>query len=108
MAEYNKDLIIKKIKQCFPNEDARQILSVLNNSSEKGEDRVLLAVLKLSEGNLEKLHFYLEAAKSDWRDVLAWAEYPEEMANDTWKMNAEKATKIRERDRKQYLDWLNS
>jgi len=50
----------------------------------------------------------LEVAKADWRDVLAWAEYPEEMKNDTWKMDAEEVKKIRERDRRQYLNWLNS
>jgi hypothetical protein len=30
------------------------------------------------------------------------------MANDTWKLEAEKVKQIVERDRQQYLDWLNS
>jgi hypothetical protein len=108
MAEYNKDLILAKIKQSFPNEEPERILSILTNLSERNEERIQLAILKVSECDLEKLYQALEAAKADYRDVLAWAEYPEELVSDTWKMNAEEANKIRERDRKQYLDWLKS
>ncbi len=107
MAEYNKDLILAKIKQTFPNEEPEKIFSILNNSSERNEERTQLAVLKLSEGDLENLHQSLEAAEADRRDVLAWAEYPEEMKNDTWKMDAEEVKKIRAKDRQQYLNWLN-
>lgn len=108
MAEDNKDLILAKIKQTFPNEETEKIFSILNNLHELNRERTQLAVLKLSAGNLEKLSQALEVAKNDWRDVLAWAEYPEEMQNPTWKMDAGEVKKIRERDRQQYLDWLNS
>ncbi len=104
MAEYNKDLIFAKISQTFPNEEAEKIFSILNNSSERNEERTQLAILKLSEDNLEELQRLLEIAKADWRDVLAWAESPEEMKNDTWKMDADEVKKIRERDRQQYLN----
>jgi hypothetical protein len=40
------------------------------------DDRVLLAVLSLSEGDLERLRRYAEAAEADYRDVLYWAETP--------------------------------
>ena len=36
--------------------------------------RVRLAVLKLSEGDLEKIEAHTMRAKQDDRDVLAWAE----------------------------------
>jgi replication-associated recombination protein RarA len=104
MAEYTKDLILAKIKQTFPNEEPEKIFSILG----RNDERTQLAVLKLSEGDLEEMQRLLEVAKADWRDVLAWAEYPEEMKNDTWKMDAEEVKRIRERDRQQYLDWLNS
>src|SRR5262249_52152388 len=38
--------------------------------------RVHLALLKLSAGDVDALQSNLEAAKRDYRDVLAWAEYP--------------------------------
>jgi hypothetical protein len=34
-------------------------------------------VLKLSQGDLGKLREYLEVARTDYRDVLFWAETPE-------------------------------
>ncbi len=66
-------MIFAKIKQTFPNEEPEKIFSILNNSSERNDQRTQLAILKLSEGNLENLYHALEAAKSDWRDVLARA-----------------------------------
>jgi hypothetical protein len=49
---------------------ARAILRV-----EQG-DRVLLAVLTLSEGDLGRLQHFSDAAAADFRDVLYWAEHP--------------------------------
>src|SRR5690625_799573 len=42
-------------------------------------ERVVLAIIKLSSGNLDKLSRFSEDAKKDWRDVLYWAEYPREV-----------------------------
>jgi hypothetical protein len=41
-------------------------------------DRVLLAVLALSEGDLDRLAHFSQAATVDPRDVLYWAENPPE------------------------------
>lgn len=40
------------------------------------QDRVRLAILKLAAGRLDKLRAHLETAKKDFRDVIAYAEYP--------------------------------
>jgi hypothetical protein len=50
-------------------------------------------------------------AKRDYRDVLARAEYPNEMQrsmSEMVKMPPEQAKRIRGQDREQYLEWLNS
>ncbi len=111
MVEYNKDLVVAKVNQCFPNEDEEKILGILNlygrETYERERERVQIAILKLSDGNLEKLRKSIEIAKSDYRDVLAYAEYPEEMGKDTWRMSDKEARRIREKDRQQYLNWLN-
>ena len=39
--------------------------------------------MKLSAGSEEKVREYLAVAKRDYRDVLFWAEYPEESRLDT-------------------------
>jgi hypothetical protein len=59
---------------------------------ERERERVQLAILKLSEGKEEKLREYVGVAKRDYRDVLFWAEYPEEAKIDT----PEKRRQVRE------------
>lgn len=68
--------------------------------------RVRVAALRVSEGNLAKLEKTVAAALVDYRDVLAWAEYPVELVNPTWDMPAADVTRIRAADRLQYRDWL--
>ena len=111
MVDYNRDLVIAKAKQCFPNEDEGKVMGILDlygkESHEQELERVQIAILKLSGGDLESLRANVGTAKSDYRDVLAYAEYPEEMSKDTWKMSdKEEVKRIRERDRQQYVDWL--
>jgi len=57
------------------------MIMALNRTSANRE-RVQLAILKLSEGNEEKLREFFAVAKRDYRDVLFWAEYPEEARLD--------------------------
>jgi len=52
-------------------------------SYERERERVQLAILKLSEGNEEKLREFVAVAKRDYRDVLFWAENPDEARLDT-------------------------
>ena len=52
-------------------------------SYERERERVQLAILKLSAGSEEKVREYVDVAKRDYRDVLFWAEYPEESKLDT-------------------------
>jgi predicted Fe-Mo cluster-binding NifX family protein len=52
-------------------------------SYEHERERVQLAILKLSEGNEEKLREFVAVAKRGYRDVLFWAENPEEARLDT-------------------------
>ncbi len=45
------------------------------NGSEAGLERIHFAVLKLSEGNIEKLKHEINEAMIDWRDVLMAADF---------------------------------
>ncbi|HEY2625462.1 MAG TPA: hypothetical protein VGI41_01790 [Candidatus Udaeobacter sp.] len=58
---------------------------------ERERERVQVAILKLSGGSEEKVREYVAVAKRDYRDVLFWAEYPEESRLDT----PEKRQKVR-------------
>lgn len=79
MSSYTKQNVLTAIKKVFPKIDSKEVENILNlygeRSHEKEQERVKLAILKLSEGNFEELVYYKNIAKSDYRDVLYWAEY---------------------------------
>ncbi len=114
----SSELVNKKIKVYWPNDfDAvKSQLHTLKNkdSTEEGLARVQLAVLKLSAGDRERLTKYIEAALQDWRDVLAWAEYPMQMKSkplthfNLTKDEQKEAKAIRKADCEQYEAWLNN
>jgi hypothetical protein len=51
-------------------DEARRIIEPVHDA------RVLAAVIALAEGDLGRLRHFSEAAQSDFRDVLYWAEGP--------------------------------
>src|SRR5439155_23629526 len=50
---------------------------------ERERERVQVAILTLGAGREAKVREYVAVAKRDYRDVLFWAEYPEESRLDT-------------------------
>lgn len=110
-----EELVLKKARQMFPNENLDDVLSILDEYGardfERERGRVQLAILKLSEGSMDRLREYVGVAKRDYRDALAWAEYPAEMRrsmSDMIKMPESEKKRIYGSDRKQYLDWLEN
>ncbi len=109
--------VVRRVDLLWPEvEDRRRVYDALATygvaSYEQEADRVRLAILKLSEGNLEQALAMVAAAKRDYRDVLMWAEYPEQ-SRATWavgknltKQQGNQLEQIRRRDRKQYRAWL--
>lgn len=78
------------------------------DSWHRESDRVRLAALKLASGSLGKLRQAIETAKSDYRDVLAVAEYPDyfKRVPRPGVLSPEQERRIVESDWKQYQDWL--
>ncbi len=108
-----RNRVLRKIKKMWPDDDPQEILDFLNEygtrSWETGQERVHLAILKLSEGDQVALPKLVKMTKTDYRDVLAYAEYPEEMKISPIKMREmpeKDAKEIRERDNQQYKKWL--
>ena len=74
------------------------------------KDRVHLAILKLSEGDVARLQRNVEAATIDFRDVIAPAEYPEFCKVGfvgVSRMTKEEINDLRKSDWEQYEKWLN-
>ena len=82
-----RDEVVAVVQKTFPEISHSRVLELLDTygveSYERERERVQLAILKLSEGNEEKLREFVAVAKRDYRDVLFWAEYPEEARLDT-------------------------
>ena len=102
--------VLRVVRRDFGGDRIEEIVELLSvYSSELG--RVHLAVLKLSGGDLKKLYSYIEAAETDYRDVLSWAEYPNYGKvgwSDISKMSEEEKNKIYEKDKTQYEEWLHA
>ena len=103
----------QKIARYWPDVDPEEIMAILDQygveQTERGRERVQLAILKLSAGNRERLADLVAMAKRDFRDVLAYAEYPEEIALGFVKMSQlspDEIRSVRKRDKEQYKKWL--
>ena len=68
--------------------------------------RVALASLKMADGDLGRLQAALAVAKDDYRDVLAWAEYPEYMRSVPGPGRPPDVERVIEADWRQYQAWL--
>jgi hypothetical protein len=84
---HSREEVVAALQKTFSEDAHARVLELLNaygvESYERERERVQLAILKLSEGNEEKLREFVAVAKRDYRDVLFWAENPEEARLDT-------------------------
>jgi len=110
MSNAANEILERKLRSLFP-EQAEDVVRLLLQYGREENDReparVRLAIVKLSGGNYDKVQEYIHAAKVDYRDVLAWAEYPEELGSRSWELSTEETGKIRGRDLDQYKQWLD-
>ena len=111
------DLVATKItrylKKPKERERAVELLAQYGRKPYEAEcDRVRLAILKLSGGQIGELEKMVAAAKLDYRDVIAWAEYPEEFAAlgpgsaNLSDEDRRRLAELRKRDEGQYGKWL--
>ena len=109
----SRDDVQRVVRRDFPAADYSAALLLLEVYSSKlggeaGEARVRLAALKLARGDLKELGRHIAAAKQDYRDVLAAAEYP--AASISWSamdaLSDGERQKIYDSDWDQYQQWL--
>ena len=84
---HTRDDVVATVRKTFPESAHARVLELLDTygveSHERERERVQLAILKLSGGSEEKLREFVAVAKRDYRDVLFWAEHPDEARLDT-------------------------
>lgn len=96
-----------KIRQVFPTADPLDIQRQLDAYDGPERLRVQLAIVKLSdEDKRDSPTHYVEAARADYRDVLAWAEFPQQVRPDWFSLSVTERAKVTKADRQQYARWL--
>jgi len=102
---WTKETTLRKIEAVFPDSDPTHICDMLE-SSQLG-CRVQLAIIKLcNEGKgLSDLAHNMNAAKLDYRDVLSWAEYPNDCELPACASDSDREA-AQQRDHEQYLGWI--
>jgi glyoxylase I family protein len=77
-----KDPLESAIRASFPQERWAHVEALLagygTEPHEREVERVRLAILKISEGDERKVEEHVATAKKDYRDVLFWADQPEQ------------------------------
>ncbi len=72
----SRDDVLAAVHATFPQSDEAVILAALDQYGtephERERERVQLALIELSAGNKDLLLRYVQDAKTDYRDILAW------------------------------------
>jgi hypothetical protein len=73
---WTREHVLNAIRHYFPDEDPATVLAILEtydrDSAGVPHASVQLAILKLSDGDVNKLPYYTDLAIKDFRDVLYW------------------------------------
>jgi hypothetical protein len=88
-------LTMALVKKIFPNhiDEAKQLLEeqcgqnlpFCENGTPESLERLRFAALKVSNGKLGDLIKAVNLAKIDWRDLLVWADFANDLeAHSTW------------------------
>lgn len=76
---YSRNDVLQAVLTIFPGQSKNDVFDLLDlygrEEHEYEKERVQLAIIKLSRGDLAKLREYVNLAKIDYRDVLMSAEY---------------------------------
>jgi len=74
-----RNLVLAKVREVFPHHSPSDVRAILDlygvEPYERERERVQLDILKLSEGDIDKLRKVVGLAKRDYRDVIVAAEY---------------------------------
>ena len=108
------EILNRKLETLFQNEadreSVKQILEIPGiGLGGREHARVKLAVLKLAgdEPTHDDIEGYAKAAQQDYRDVLAWAEYPRQIEAGPI-MDKEKNRELSTADKNEYETWLRT
>ena len=86
----------------FPPESHDEIRLTIKQINPHEKNRVIVACLKNSKGNLERLINEFENAEGYWREIISEVEYPK--IKKAWNLTKDQ---INDKMKEQYLKWFN-
>ena len=97
------------LQRDFSAEHWREIREMIQKVQVREKDRVMLACMKVAARDVQKLKRNLNEAAGYYREILGEAEYPFYVKKifRIDKLTEKEKADIVEKDKKQYLDWLN-
>ena len=110
MTDHSK-LLPRLLEKLFPREEERElVVDILEQYGHEGfhpeKDRVRIAILKLGGRSPDRIRYFTLQACRDYRDVLAGAEYPNQIGHYPWReKDPERQAKLEAEDREQYRLW---
>ena len=110
MTDHSK-LLPRLLEKLFPLDEERElVVEILEQYGsvdfQREGDRVRMAILKLAGRSPEQIRYYTLMACRDYRDVLAGAEYPNQMGHYPWRdKDSERLAQIQTEDKEQYQSW---
>jgi hypothetical protein len=107
--QVSQDDVERVLERDFPVEHWQELREMIQRVHVREKDRVILACMKSAGRDVQKLKRNLNEAEGYWREIIGEAEYPfylKKMFRMDKLTEKERADLI-EKDRQQYLDWLN-
>ena len=107
--QVSQDDVERVLQRDFPVEHWQELREMIQLVQVREKDRVILACMKNVSGDVQKLKGNLTEAEGYWREIISEAEYPfySKKMFRIDKLNEKEKSDIIEKDKKQYLDWLN-
>jgi hypothetical protein len=103
------DDVVRVLQRDYAAAEVDGILRLIAAVEVREKPRVVLACLKIANGDLARLRGELENAEGYYREILSEAEYP--LATKRWSriqsLSDDEVCAIYEKDWRQYSEWLN-
>ncbi len=108
--DVTSDDVERIVSRDFPAESRAAILDLIDAVTVREKDRVVLACLKVSDGDVSRLKGNLENAPDYWREIISEAEYPgaSKQRSNLTDATVEVKEQVYAADWSQYVEWLRA
>lgn len=104
----NDEDVVRVVRRDYSASAVEEILALIATVEVREKPRVVLACLKIANGDLARLRRELAAASGWYREILSEAEYP--LATKRWSriesLPEDEVRSIYDKDWRQYFEWL--